>query len=344
MAVAMNQILTQSFGADLRADFLDYQSKRVVQSVRTWRGVVWAEGVLELPMDFRHRSFTYSAIVNGIEPESRMKPLVNAQGERLRVSAKGAIFGPTLRNRLHLEVGDKVEIALSENLTRETSTKRLITVAGFCDEAIGTQAYMPRWQLESLFRDDLDLPGNAITGLLMKTDPKHSEEVRKRLLDLPRAASALTMSSMRQMVENLMSSTSLYIRIMDVFGAALAFATIFNMITVNVLERQSEVATLRTLGVSRISIAWMIVVENLLVALIGIAIGLPVSNAFVQLFWKAAQTEQQQDLFTFNVVVLPATNIQAVLMILAVALLSMPPSMRYLSRLDLARAVKERSA
>jgi putative ABC transport system permease protein len=228
-------------------------------------------------------------------------------------------------------------------LTKERTVAKELRVAGFCDEAIGTQAYMPRSQLESLLRSDLDLPGNAITSILLIVDPTRQGIVRSHLKELPHNASVTSSATIRSMISTMVQSSSRFILIMQIFGFVLAFATIFNMVTMNVLERRAEVATLRTIGVSRSSIAAMVAAENLLVALIGISVGLPISKAFVKAFWQAAQTEQQQDLFTFQVVVLPDTYAQAVLAILLVALISMPPSVRALNRMDLARAVKERS-
>ncbi len=87
----------------------------------------------------------------------------------------------------------------------------------------------------------------------------------------------------------------------------------------------------------------MIGVENLVVALIGIALGLPFGRFFVAQFWKAAQTPEQEELFSFNVVVLPVTYLVASAGILMVVLISQYPSLRLLARLDLAKATKERS-
>jgi len=342
MDVAIEELVGTSFGYDVRADFYEYQSRRVVASVRSWPGVLWAEGELELPVDIRHGGITYSALLNGLEPGTRLRKLKDDRGNAIALPSQGAIFGPTIKSRLGLRLGDRVEIALPEPLTPEKSTWRTVAVAGFNDEAIGTQAYMLRSEVERLFRRDLDLPANAITSVLVKTAPGDVPQVRKKLLDLPYAGSALAMETTRKMVQDLVKQMNLYVSIMELFGVALAFATVFNMITVNVLERQAEIATLRTLGVGRGQIGRLVAVENFAVALIGILLGLPISNGFVHLFWRASMSEAQ-DLFTFDVVILPETYVRAAALILIVAALSLVPSLRVVQRLDLARAVKERS-
>ncbi|HRF59816.1 MAG TPA: FtsX-like permease family protein [Fimbriimonadaceae bacterium] len=344
MTYALDNLLVRSYSFDLRGDFTEFQSKRVVTSVRTWPGVLWAEGVLELPVEFRHRGRTYEALMNGVEPNTRLRRVVDAQGRRLPIPEKGALFGPTLRKRLALQVGDRLEVRLPEELTPERSIWHPIVVAGFNDDAIGTQATLARSEAQRMFRTELGLPGNAVTSVLVKTAPDQVEPVRRRLLDLPHAGSALSMAMMRTMIEGLVSTSRRFIAIMLVFAAILAFATIFNVMTVNVLERQAEIATLRTIGVSRRQIGTMILVENLALTVLGIAMGLPIGRAFVALFWQAAQTEEQQDLFTFQVMVHPTTYLMAGFGVLLVTAVSAIPALRAAQALDLVRAVKERSA
>ena len=57
------------------------------------------------------------------------------------------------------------------------------------------------------------------------------------------------------------------------FGGAMAFALIFNAMSVNIAERTREVATLLAVGTDRRSISRYITAENLLVAAMGTELG-----------------------------------------------------------------------
>ena len=245
--------------------------------------------------------------------------------------------------RLGLELGDLVEMYLPENVSKETSTHRLVRVSGFNDEAMGTVAYMRKSDMERLFRRDLELPPRAVTGVVVRSAPGHQREIRDRLYSLNDAASVLSVQEIRSLIDQMLSVTNTFVWIMEMFGVALAFAMVFNMISINVLERTPEVATLRTIGVSRSQISWLVATENLIVAAIGIVIGLPAGRVFVEQFWKAAQTPEQEDLFTFKILVLPMTYVVAAIGILVVAVVSQYPSLRLLARLNLPQATKERS-
>jgi putative ABC transport system permease protein len=344
MQVGIDAIVGEAFQFDYRLDFSRHQSHGLVGRVRGWPGVTQAEGVLDVPVEMTHQEHRYSALISGLEPGSRLHYLRNERGELLSLTSTGAIFGPTLRKRLALETGDMVELTLPEHLTPDRSRSRLVRVEAFHNESIGTGAYLPLTEVRRLFRSELELPPNAISSITVRVEPRYQAQARSRLLALPNAASVLSIVEIRRMVHDLVKTVQRFVAIMQLFGAVLAFAMIFNMVTVNVLERASEVATLRTIGVSRGQVAGIIFVENLIITALGIVLGLPAGRLFVELFWRAAQTEEQQDLFTFQIVVLPATYVTATVLTLVVAVVSQLPSLRYIGGLDLARATKERSA
>ncbi len=343
MGSALDKMIGGMFGYDVRVDFVEFQTRRTTETIRSWPGVVWAEGTLELPMEFRKGGRTYSALLNGVEPGSKLRPLEDAHGASIEVPSEGAIFGPALRSRLQLSLGDTVWVSLPEQITPEASRAVPIRVAGFNQEAIGTQVYLLRSEMERLFRRELALPGNAITSVAMKVDPAYLADVRRRALDLPHAGAAMVQVSIRAMVQRLVETSRRFVLIMEVFGYILAFATLFNTITINVLERRAEMATLRTLGVSNGQIGRMVAIESLIVASIGLIVGLPIANGFVHLFWQAAQTPEQQELFSFDVQILPTTFIVAAVAVLMICSLALLPALRTVQRMDLAKAVKERS-
>lgn len=340
--IAMDELISGSYRYDMRLDFLRPQTTAALNRVRSWPGVVRAEGVLEAPVEFRHGEERYAAMLSGQGEAAALHRLTDDRGHKIVPPQEGAIFGPSLRKRLRLERGDTVVVTLADQFAEENPREHPVLVAGFNNEAMGTVAYVRREALWKLMRTDLELPPNALSGIVLRVRENEREEVRRRLLDLPEAASVLSVAEIRTLIESMMSTFRIFVWIMELFGVALAFAMIFNMVTVNVLERTAEIATLRTIGVSRSQIAWMVGTENLALALLGVATGLPFGRWFIGWFWLAAQTEEQQELFTFNVALKPETYWMSALAIVVAVALSQLPALRLLGRLDLAKATKER--
>jgi len=339
---ALDLLLHGLIQDDVRVEFATPQDLTVVNRARSWPGVVWAEGVLELPVELRRGPVTSSALLIGLQRDSRLQRLAAEDGTPIRLGGDGLVLGQTLRAKLLVEPGDLVWVALPRGRTEEEPRSHPVRVAGFVWEPIGTVAYLPADAVRRLFRRELALPHGAVSGIRIKADPRHRAAIRERLLGLPDAAAVTVLEDIERMMDNLMGTARRFITVMLLFGMTLAFSITFTMVTINVLERSNEVATMRTVGVGRWTVLGIITMENLLTALLGVLLGLPLGRALVEGFFRAAQTEAQMELFSMKIVVRPGTYVVTALAIVAVVLLSQLPAMRQVNRLNLARATKER--
>ncbi len=339
---AMDSFIHDTLHDDVRVEFATYQDRGVVNGVRGIPGVIWAEGALEIPVEFRKGDRTYSALLVGLEGSSRLHRLQSEGGERMRPTEAGLLLGQVLRAKLGVEQGDTVLVSLPRTRSEQEPVQRTARVAGFVWESIGTVAYLPLDRARQLFRADLPLPPGAITGVRVKADLRYLPEIRERLLGLPGAGAVNVLADFRRMLDDMLAVMRNVFAIMLLFGMALAFSIVFNMITINVLERSSEVATMRTLGIGRWKILGMITLENALTAAIGVCLGLPAGRFLVSAFIEAISTEEQMELFAFKTVVYPRTYVIAAVAIVIVVLLSQIPAVTQVNRLNLARATKER--
>jgi putative ABC transport system permease protein len=157
--------------------------------------------------------------------------------------------------------------------------------------------------------------------------------------DLPDVAAYQDSQALKHSFDNL---TGLFVGIigaMLVLGALMAFAIIFTTMSVNIIERTREIATLRTAGVRQRAIAGLVAGENLLTTLLGVVPGLILGV----LGGKAYLASFSSDQFRLDLVVRPLTLVASALAILAVAALSQWPGLRAVTRQDLAQTVRERS-
>ena len=119
----------------------------------------------------------------------------------------------------------------------------------------------------------------------------------------------------------------------------MAFALMFNTISINTAERATEFATLKANGMSNRDIGRMIVGENILLTTIGIVVGVPVgvwvAGRFLALF--------DNDTFHFSLSISAVTLVAAAAGMLVVALISLLPAVRSVRRLDVGSVVRERA-
>jgi putative ABC transport system permease protein len=338
----IEDMLDRSFREDLRADFIDYQSAALAERVRTWPGVVWAEGMLSVPADFRKGETTYQGLIAGLTEGHRLYQLVDERGNAVSLTNEGLLFGPSLQKKLHVESGNVVQFSLPREMTEDAPRLHSTRVAGFVWEPMGSVAYTTESKLRSMFAGELDLPPGAINSLRVKTSG-NNQVIKKDLLDLPYAASVMSVEDLRKMVRDYMGFFRVFVWVMLLFGMGLAFSIVFNLITVSVVERSREIATMRMMGVTRGEIVRMVLIENVATALIGILIGIPVGVWATGAFIDAAQTEEQQELFSMTANLTSTSLAVAAIAIGAAVAISLVPPLRYVNRLDLAKAAKERS-
>ena len=128
------------------------------------------------------------------------------------------------------------------------------------------------------------------------------------------------------------------IGMMLVFGGVLAGAILFNTATLLVLERQRELATLRALGLRMREVAMMVTLQHAILALLGLALGLPLAVGAAKLMLGAFSSE----LFALPFVLLAPTVTVTLSGVFVVVLLAQWPALRKVSRASLAEAVRER--
>jgi putative ABC transport system permease protein len=291
-------------------------------------GIASAEpALLDVPVSITSDSGRYQTVLQGLEPNTSMHGFY---GTTDSLPGEGLLLGRALEGELAVESGD--EVALTLHGTDATVTAR---VAGFVDEPMGTIAYASRDYLERLVGVTLPVTA-ALVGYDEGADP---DAVRAAVTALPGVAAFEDANAVYRIVQRYMGFFDLFVGVMLAFGAAMAFALIFNTMSVNLAERSREVATLLAVGTDQKWINRVLVAENLTVALAGVIPGLVVGYFFSDMAMASFET----DLFSFELYMKPSTLALAALAIMAVAVLSQFPALRALRRIDVADVVRERS-
>jgi putative ABC transport system permease protein len=293
-------------------------------------GIAAAEPVLELPVSISAGGDHYDTALLAVEADTTMHGFLAPGGEWIDLPTEGVLVGEALEGLLGVGAGDTVDLTIAPlGITVREE------VAGFVAEPLGTLAYMSRDRAAVL-------SGGAVPATSAMIAYDHGvdvDAVRTTVTALPTVAAFDDAKALYSMVQEYLVLFYAFVGVMLVFGAAMAFALIFNAMSVNIAERSREIATLLAVGTKRRSISRLITAENLLVAAAGIPLGL-VIGYFVS---KAAMSTFSSDMFTFPLFIRTSTFVWTAAAIVVVALVSQWPGLRALRRLEIAKIVKERS-
>ena len=146
-------------------------------------------------------------------------------------------------------------------------------------------------------------------------------------------------SEIRDLIDSFQAFFSLFVGSMLLFGGAMAFALIFNIISVNVAERSGEFASMRANGLTHRRVAALIGGETFLLTAIGIVPGLVIGYLAAVAFMSSFSSAE----FPITAQLRPMSYIGATVAMFVVAGLSLMPAIRAVKRIDVGEIVRERS-
>jgi putative ABC transport system permease protein len=310
---------------DAQVLFASPQPAGLEATVQGWDEVKEAQPVLYVPTRLEHDGTSYSTQTVGLLAESNLFGLYSDNGERVKVGSDSILLAEGLKGVLDIETGDTV------SLRSATGTLEL-AVAGFVKQPMGSLGYVSLEQAQQLAGGQ-----GVISGLMLAVEPQHLDSIREKAFGIPATGSVELTLETQQQIDELLGFLGAFMWVMLGFGAALALAIVFTTVTVNILERRREVATMRTLGEGRSRIVAMLSAENLMLGALGLIPGLPLGYGLAAYFFTLFQT----DIFSFDLVIFTRTYLLAIGVVILIVLLSQIPGIRQLNRIDLARVIKE---
>ena len=310
----------------------------VVAEVSATPGIATVEAVISVAVSARGPDGSYASQLDAYQVDTAVHGFDTPDG---RLPTDGVLAGTSLGTEIGVAEGDIVELSFP---TLETSFTT--TIIGFVDEPLGTFVYMERHAFEEAI-GSADNPISATA--LASPSTTHIKTVfddgadRAMVIDdleqIDAVVAAIDSRALYDMFQEFLGFFYMFVGLMLAFGAVMAFALIFNTISVNVAERESEYATMRANGLSQRKLASLITGENLLLTALGIIPGLIVGYAMAALFMRSYSS----DMFTFELAMNWTTLAFSALAMLLVALLSVIPAIRTVQRLDISKVVRERS-
>ncbi len=338
MIDSMRYLLADTFRSverwDLYASFARPLAPSVLERVRGWTGVRSVQPLLQFPATLRRagaasggRHSGEDVLLTAFDPSSRMHALRLQNG---RTPAEALRDGRVVINRV---LADKLDVRSGDRLTVATPLgEHTVRIGGVAEELMAAVAYISLDAAEQW----VPLPGRLFNGLYMTADPARASALKSQLYHLRGARTVQLKSAVRAEWESLMGLFYVFMGVIFAFALAMAFALLFNAMTVNVLEQQREFATLRSIGMSGGRIAVLMTTENVLLWVLTLAPGLVLGTVVARQLGSAFES----DLFSFTMVISPWSYLITALGILATMVLAALPAVRRVSRLNLAEATK----
>ncbi|MBI5231402.1 MAG: FtsX-like permease family protein, partial [Coriobacteriales bacterium] len=299
-----------------------------VNEVERWKGVTRVDPALVLPVELSARGVTHDGALTAAGADAQFhgyEITAGDAGDALR--AGRLVMAESVARKLRVGVGDSV-VADSPYVDDDL----VLTVGALSDETLGG----PVFANVDVGRQLAGSARPTFNTLYLNAEPRYAESLRQDLYDLPSASQVQVKATLVDKLTEYLGLLLLWGGILLGFGYLMAFAVIYNTFTANVLERTREIATMRTIGESNARLAVMITIENLLLAVVGIPLGVWLGLRAADALYASFSTEA----YTFKAIVFPSSVAWVSASVVVVMLLSELPPIRRIFRLDLAEATK----
>ncbi len=331
---AIDMMVKVQFGLsqreDLTVSFVEPTASRAIASLRSLPGVTRVEGMRVVPVRLVAGHRRYRTAVQGIEPDSDLQRLLNAQLEPVTLPPDGLLLTDYLAGILGVAPGDTVRVEVLEG----ERVQRDVPVMAVTTQFVGVGASMERAALNRLLRE-----GDVVSGALLAVDRRDRQRVYDRLKEMPRVSGVLVHESTIEAFFESMAGMVLYFSsVATLLGATIVFGVVYNTARIALSERSRELASLRVLGFRHGEIAYILLGELAVLVLAGIPLGFAVGHGLCGFLIS----QFESDLYRIPLVVEPFSLALAAAAALVSAALSFALVWHKLGRLDLVAVLKTR--
>ena len=269
-------------------------------------------------------------------------------------SNASSLFGPEYAKNLTVEYlknlvnQNRESLSFSNNVNDIDFIETQIDVSGISKEIWGSIVYttvhtITRKMGIDVFKTGLGIDLTPSSQLILRVSQPSNitllEEIRNSITHLEGIRSIQFNYDFHHSVDIMMAAFNAVISVFLVFACLLAGAAIFTTIYVNFQERQREIATMMTVGLSDREFLLIMTLENLSQAFLGILLGIPIGG------WIATWIlDNALRLFYFEIIIQPLTWVLIWVGVISVVLISQLPAFYNGIKLDLTVVTKELSS
>jgi putative ABC transport system permease protein len=313
---------------DVTVVFKEIRSRRALLELGRMPGVIRAEPVRVVPVWLRHAQRSRRIGLVGVPKDATLARVVDERLRGVALPPAGVVLNDALAGVLHVERGDVITIDVLEG----ARPVRTAVVADIVSEPLGLSAYMDLDAVNRLMRE-----GTVLSGAHLHIDTAQATALYTRLKRTPGIGGVtLTNVARRSFEETVAAVVTTVTNMFAIFGAAIAFAVIYNNSRIAFAERARELGSLHVLGFSHAEMAEVLLGETLVLTCVALPIGVLAGRLLGALVVVVFSTE----LARIPLVISPATNAFAVSITVASAALSAVATWRQLIRLDIIGVLK----
>lgn len=239
------------------------------------------------------------------------------------------IITEKLAERQHLKVGDPI------TLRNQDDKEASLTITDICENYALHYLYLSPAAYEKAFGEPVE---NNMILCKLPEDTTHEEEeaLSTKLLNCRDVAAARFTTELSGSFQNSIQGINSIIVVIIISAGALAFVVLYNLTNINISERVKEIATIKVLGFYDREVSAYIYRENVVLTVIGTAVGLVLGIFLHQFVIRTAEI----DMVMFGRTVYPLSYVWSALLTILFSVLVNLVMHRKLKKISMVESMK----
>ncbi len=266
---------------------MDYKTGADAVTVKLPSGLKSSYGLSVLPVSFMkdNRAEKADLIVTG--GENSFIHFFDVQDNRVFLENGGVLVPKSYADKYHISEGDQIRLAFAApELRNQTVTMKV--------RHITNQYSNPSFFVTPDYLESFGLKYSPSALMVATDNAAELAAIRSFFEQDPQVESITDQSDLRKSAEYMMKQNSFMFVMFIICAVILSFGAIYTISSINIYERNRELATLKVLGYPKNKIYRLIFSENIAVTAFAVILALPASGYVFGIIVKALSSSHQQ--------------------------------------------------
>jgi putative ABC transport system permease protein len=316
----------QVYTYDLR---VDYKTEEALNEAELPAGIKSHYALSVMPIALKAGDQTEKASLVVTEKDNGLVHFYDEKDNSLYLDDQGVFVPKSYADYYNIAEGDTIQIVFSgADMGDKTVEMKVLQIS--------TQYSTPSFYVTPDYLSSFGVAYKPTT-LLVKADPSAElESVRSYFQQNQDVVSIYDTDDLRKEARYILQQNSFVFIMFIICAVILSFGAIYTISSINIFERNRELATLKVLGYYKNKIYRLIFSENVIITTLAVLVAFPICGYVYELVVKALSSTHQQIPDQLNIgIVLMATLVAYCLTIAANLMLR-----RKVSRIDMIESLK----
>lgn len=248
------------------SDSLDASSE-----MKSQNGVMKVESLFEMPAQLTRMNYKKDTIIIGLDSSSQLYKIYDTKGNITPVPDDGIMLSKHIAESLNADVGST--IVINSPYANDADIK--LRVSCIINQNIGSNAYMSKKALGKITGSS-----HVSTSLMVLADKNAISEIKDKYATAKNVSLIEERQETIDKYNKMMATSAGSIWIMALISVFTVFAVIYTSSMISLEERRREISLLRLIGMKLSEVMEIITVEQWIIGIIGIILGIPMGYMF----------------------------------------------------------------